>query len=280
MNDFKECYQRAMRHMPGCLIDADSVLNEARHKKALARRRKQALTSSLLFLCLVCLCGVGSVKAAEYFGSVIRVSGSGFITGDKITMQENAAAAASLESAASTESGAAPLPANPPPPANSRIFETQDFAGTEAYTMETKAYTSLKDFLEAEPDAVLALPDMPKDQIQTTEISMVGDAILFYQQTKDGKTLSLYISNYADTQRHTTSIVYADGITNERTYTTKDGYTYTLIDSPAPAADPRATAIHAATAAGTYEIIADFWGYTETETLAILETIDHSLYLD
>lgn len=290
MNNFRESYQQMMNDMPAYSIDVDSVLNEARHKHVIARQRKQMAGSVVLTLCLLCICGVGSVKAAGYFGNVIRATNTGFATGDAVTMSDMARG--SEEAMESEESGMETEEEAIPGRGRSAVQETtadewEDQSGErqkevlelESVMIESREYTSVADFRSAEPDAVLVLPDMPEDEseIEELNISVMEDTILFHCITKEGRAVTLHVSNYVNSQGHASSVVYGDEIVNEREYITQDGYTYTLIDSVNE--EQIYCGLHAAAAVGSYEIIADFWGYSEEEALSMIEGMDLTSYL-
>lgn len=281
MNNFRESYQQMMNDMPPYSIDVDSVLSEVRHKKAAARIRRQLMTSSFLTLCLLCLCGVGSAKAAGYFGNVIRVTNTGFATGDAVTMEDAAQqendnmakmsrkAAGSMESDAVQQENAGDC--------------LEDMEGIvecrEVVVLEPREYDSVETFRSAEPDAVLVLPDIPEEDggIEDMRISVMDGRIMFYCRTREGRAVSLHVSDYTDSAGHASSIVYGDEIVNEREYITEAGYTYTLIDSVNE--EQLYCGLHAAIAVGAYEIIADFWGYSEGEALSMIESMDLTAYI-
>ena len=82
-------------------------------------------------------------------------------------------------------------------------------------------------------------------------------------------------SDYSGTLGHASATAYYDQISNQRQYTTEQGHTYTVIDT---VREQDRTGIHAAIAVNTYEIIVDFYGYTQEAAYQILEQMDLSVY--
>ena len=316
MNDFRKSYQQMMNDMPVYSIDVDSVLNEARHKKAVARRRRQAMTSSILVLGLVCLCGFGTVKATGYFGNIIKATGTGFVTADAETMDlamnEGVSQEACAEVEEAVEAYAAPecieeAYAAEEPMEAEKGTDRDGVSGAEdmklkatmievveeelaieetaveemvAEEIENREYSSVEAFRSAEPDAVLVLPTASvKEEVEMTNISVIGtgDTIVYHQRSADGKMVSINVSDYADSLGHVSSYVYDDDVINEREYITEAGYTYTLVDTVDE--EGNYCGLHAAIAVGTYEIIVDFWGYSEEEALNMIESMDLTAYI-
>lgn len=312
MNDFREAYQKTMQDIPTYSIDADSVLNEARHRKVVARRRRQTMMSSVLTLCLVCLFAAGTTKAAGLFGNVIKATDRGFVTGDTETMEmalaEEAAETALAEGtgkARSMEEAPAEKVRSQEAPAEAEAVSEEP--GSDAmgenepevmFVEDTiREYDSVAAFRAAEDTAVIALPEAAEIMTvrnegeaeeaseETTEgtkeiqISVMsdGDMVMFSERTADGKMISVRATDYASTEGHSSSTVYGGEVTNEREYMTEAGYTYTIIDTTDEAGNYEG--LHAAIAVGTYEIITDFWGYSEEDALQMLESIDLSVYL-
>lgn len=91
MNDFKSEYQSAVQDMDmlgmkEIHIDAVSVMDERRHRRCVRKRLQRATAATFSTVCVIFLCGFGTVKAAEYFGNVIKVNEWGFESGDAATM--------------------------------------------------------------------------------------------------------------------------------------------------------------------------------------------------
>ncbi len=96
MNDFKNVYQSAVQDvdMPGMNqihIDAFQCMDEGRHRRRMMKRMRRTMTTTFSTMCIIFICGFGTVKAAEYFENVIRVNEWGFESADAVTMEHNGA---------------------------------------------------------------------------------------------------------------------------------------------------------------------------------------------
>ena len=137
----------------------------------------------------------------------------------------------------------------------------------------TKTYYSIQEFQENEK-IVFPQPSLP---IPGTVEIVVCDTWAMSRYDTEGRILWLERTDYADTQGHSASKVFPEGVHNERTYTNTGGYTYTLVDS-VQTDQQEPLRIHGAIAVGTYEVFIDFYGYTEEEAKQIIDSIDLSLY--
>lgn len=152
-------------------------------------------------------------------------------------------------------------------------------AGTEdVYTEEipVKYYSSWEDCM-AEENFVFSVPsaDIGVD-VEYADITVCGDWVMARYDV-DGKVLWLERTDYGNTQGHASSKVFPGGVCNERSHTTPQGYTYTLIDSVREPGE-ETLQIHAAVSVGNYEAFIDFMGYTEKEAKEIMDSIDLSVY--
>ncbi len=166
------------------------------------------------------------------------------------------------------------------------IIETEAMAETEAVAeteeaglveeIPVKNYASWEECMENE-DFIFPQPSVSIGQhVESTDIMVCGNWVMVRYDV-DEKVLWLERTDYADTQGHASSKVFPGGICNERSYTTPQGYTYTLIDS-VKAAEDEPLQIHAAVSVGHYEAFIDFMGYTEEEAKKIIDSIDLSVY--
>lgn len=94
MNDFKKAYQSAVQDMDvlgmkEIHIDAVSCMDEKRHKRCRMKQVQRATATAFSAMCIICVCSLGTVKAAGYLGNVIKVSEWGFRSGDAVTMARN-----------------------------------------------------------------------------------------------------------------------------------------------------------------------------------------------
>ncbi len=411
MNDFRSEYQSAVQDMDTLgmkeiHIDALSVMDEGRHRKRMIRKVQRMTATTFSAVCVIFLCGFGTVKAAEYIGNVIKVSEWGFESGDAATMARSGAAdsgvyvtgeevglalgneavpaGAAWPAEAMAEEGlrvgeapaeagmeeAAPVGVMPAGDGRTetegRDFGTDWQEGERASGKETaeggrisdaepaegqkqeafgeagqadtrktaesetgiqksaESETGLRETAESETelretaegemelqetaemkesleDSLCSVEEIPVKNyesweefeqyediifpqpsisighpIAATDIMVCGDwAMVRYDL--DGKVLWMERTDYADTQGHASSKVFPGGVCNERSYTTSQGYTYTLVDSVKGEGEEELQ-IHAAITVGSYEAFIDFLGYTETDAKRIMDSIDLSEY--
>lgn len=135
-----------------------------------------------------------------------------------------------------------------------------------------KNYTSWKEFQESE-DIIFPQPSIivGRDGVNV-DITICGDWAMARYDV-DGKVIWVERTDYAQTQGHASSKVFPGGVCNERTYTTAQGHTYTLVDSVRENEEEELQ-IHGAVSVGTYEAYIDLMGYTEAEAKEIIESID------
>ncbi len=129
----------------------------------------------------------------------------------------------------------------------------------------------------AEEDLIFSVPaaDIGVD-VEYADITVCGDWVMA-RYDAEGKVLWLERTDYGNTQGHASSKVFPGGVCNERSHTTPQGYTYTLIDSVREPGE-ETLQIHAAVSVGNYEAFIDFMGYTEEEAKEIMDSIDLSVY--
>ena len=129
----------------------------------------------------------------------------------------------------------------------------------------------------AEEDFIFSVPaaDIGVD-VEYADITVCGDWVMA-RYDAEGKVLWLERTDYGNTQGHASSKVFPGGVCNERSHTTPQGYTYTLIDSVREPGE-ETLQIHAAVSVGNYEAFIDFMGYTEEEAKEIMDSIDLSVY--
>ena len=271
MNDFKTTYRDAMSGVETVHIDIASVLDEGRRKRLRAHRNRQKFMTAAAVGLVFSLCTLGSAQAADYIKTVIKVNEYGFQSADMATM---------ARSERKEEAGESPA-------MSGRISE-EEFAKLEEMEPDelviesvedtTKEYASMEEFRKKE-SAVMVLPDMEglgyqvdseKIWVSGTFISVLlscGDRYIFFDRM-----------DYSNAKEgHASSTVYTGGVRDERSFTTKQGYEYILVDS-AKEEKGEMPEIHAAISVGYYELYADFTGYEESEVMQILESMDLSVY--
>lgn len=287
MNDFRNCYQSAVKDM-GILgmkdfhMDASQCMDKGRHNRRMIRRMRRSAATVFSAACVVFLCGFGTVKAAEYFENVIKVKEWGFESADAATMARNEAEdpwayIVSEEVGSSVQGGGSKGTADgrkseAVPEEEEAVQDLTE--EIEVEEMPVKNYSSFEEFRENE-DIIFPQPSISTG-VEEVCATVCGDwAMIRYDM--DEKVIWVERTDYADTQGHASSKVFPGGVCNERQYTTAQGYTYTLVDSVKEGEDDQLQ-IHGAVSVGTYEAYIDFMGYTEEEAKQIIESIDLSLY--
>ena len=282
MNEFRDCYQSAVKDM-GILgmkefhIDASQCMDEGRHNRRMIRRMRRSAATAFSAACVVFLCGFGTVKAAEYFENIIKVKEWGFESADAATMARNEAEDAqayivSEEVGTAVEGRFQGEAATEEEALQSLEGEVEE---VEVEELPVKNYSSLEELLEENEDIIFPQPSI-STEAEEINAAICGDwAMIRYDL--DGKVVWVERTDYADTQSHASSKVFPGGVCNERQYTTVQGYTYTLVDSVKEEEDD-SLQIHGAVSVGTYEVYIDLIGYTEEEAKVMIESIDLSLY--
>lgn len=278
MNDFKNAYESAMQDVRELHIDISDCMDERKHKRRVRRRVQRVMTTTFSTMCVIFICGLGTVKAAEYIQNEIRVKEWGFESADAITMARNdvenktfvideAIEEQLFESYEEKAKAISNVDAE---------FKSEDIKEYSTNDYTTKNYESLEEFKESE-DIIFAYPSISiGNHIESTDIIVSGDwAMICYKV--DGKGLWLERTDYADTNGHASSKAFPSGVCNERTYTTPQGYEYTLIDSIRESGEEQLQ-IHAAITVGSYEAFIDFIGFTEKQAWNIMDSIDLSVY--
>ena len=271
MNDFKTTYRDAMSGVEAVHIDIASVLDEGRRKCLRAHRNRQKFMTAAVVGLIFGLCTLGSVQAADYIKTVIKVNEYGFQSADMMTM-----ARTEKEAAEAAGEGAAMFGGMPEEAFAEMEQMEPDELVIESVEDTTKEYASVEEFREKE-SAVMVLPDMEglgyqvdseKIWVSGTFISVLlscGDRYIFFDRM-----------DYSNAKEgHASSTTYTGGVRDERIFTTKQGYEYILVDSVKEEEMPE---IHAAISVGYYELYADFTGYEESEVMQILESMDLSVY--
>lgn len=274
MNEFKEAYQRAVADIETVHIDVNSVLDEGRRKRLKKHRTRQKAASFLAAFCILAAGTIGTVQAADYVKSVIKVNDTGFTSADPLTAalneKENGQAAASSYEVSESEMDALSRMAD-----DEVLIEDYDGAET-AKVDETREYASIAEFTEQE-GAVFALPDMSLVGEIDAEQVWVSGMFITIRVESEGRSIFFDRMDYSDSEGHASSTVYSGGVCNERTLKTKQGYEYILVDSVREN-EEEPLSIHAAVTVGNYEMYADFSGYEEKQAERILESIDLSVY--
>lgn len=265
MTDFRDAYRDAAEEIRQPDIDAHSVLNKARRRKAKLRYLGQKAVTIVSLMLLVCVGGFTTVRAADYLGSIIRVSDQGFVSGDIYTMTGSAGGAANE---VGEPDGGDWL-------SEEGQEETQEVIEViEMDEVTEQHFDSVEAFRRECPEQIIALPEI---QALEEEVYVVGDMIYVRYQVSENRSIDLQCFDYNGSEGHSSAISFGEEICNERRYTTSQGFTYTLIDG---AQDPEDATqrIHGAVSVECYEIFISFYGYEEDEAEQVLEEIDLGLY--
>lgn len=267
MTDFRDAYKDAAEEIRQPDIDACSVLNKARRRRARLRYAGQKSVTIVTLILLVCAGGFTTVRAADYFGSIIRVSDRGFVSGDVYTMTDSGGGAQKRSRNGEPEAGDGLYGDDP--------AEMQDeIEIVELDEMLNLHFDSVEDFQRECPERTIALPELIA---QEEEVHVVGDMIYVRYKISDHQFIDIQCFDYHGSQGHSSAVSFGEEICNERSYTTSQGFTYTLIDSVADLEDGEQR-IHGAVSVEYYEIFINFYGFEEDEAQQVLEGIDLSLY--
>lgn len=273
MNEFRDTYQHAVADIKTVHIDVDSVLDEGRRKRLKKRRAGQKAVTFLAVLCILAVGSFGSVQAAEYVKSIIRVNESGFSSADPLTASLNEEMAIGGGTAAFYGIDEEALEETLTLADDEMVIEQYQ----EAEVVEadpTIEYDSVAEFQKAE-NAVFALPDMALlgEEIDSQHVWVSGMFISIRLESGE-KSVFFDRMDYTGSEGHASSTVYSGGVCNERTFKTGQGYEYILVDS----SGKETVNIYTAITVGNYELYADFYGYEEREVKQILESIDLTVY--
>lgn len=263
MKKFREAYREVLDNFMKYTACCQKILDEAAHKDRVGRQRKKKALSVAAGFFILLICGFTTVKAADYICSRISITDLGFMnsggTAESLQEQSGEGKEAALlgEWAEVTEKG---------------IKED----GVVIEEIEERTYTSYEAFKEQETFP-LAIPEIPEGQMEEIHIWVTGesDALTFWKKVDDRQVIQ-DVWNFGNSKAHAGSRSYLDGVTNERSYTTKDGRNYLVVDSKAERESQMR--IHTAISIGQYEIYGDYIGYTEEEVYKMLESMDLSVY--
>ena len=307
MKSFKKEYRQAMDAIQTPQFDPGKMKKaEKRYKKAVIRQWVTvAASAAVLFV----LCSAGSQAAKNYSKSFIFADENGFRTADEQTALDQVASSYDEDAMMETmtedvedmpmltalegDEGAvydegADAQAKQADESDSRDFyeecqqEAAEYDGddpeiTDGEGMEiaTVQYNSRKDLLAS--GITCSLPDRYLfEEITRERYYVVGDDYLMVDIESGDKTFYMDQSYFGNSSGHATSTVYGEKLTNKRNYVTKDGYLYVVADTPGEEDSPNG--IHAAISVGDYELIVDFYGYSEKEAFEVLDHLDLSVY--
>lgn len=288
-------------------FDPEKMKNaEKRYKKAVIRQWVTvAASAAVLFV----LCSAGSQAAKNYSKSFIFADENGFRTADEQTALDQAASSYDEDAMMETmtedvedmpmltalegDEGAvydegADAQTKQADESDSRDFyeeyqqqaaeydgDDPEITDGEGMEISTVQYNSRQDLLAS--GITCSLPDRYLfGEITRERYYVVGDDYLMVDIESGDKTFYMDQSYFGNSSGHATSTVYGEKLTNKRNYVTKDGYLYVVADTPGEEGSPNG--IHAAISVGDYELIVDFYGYSEKEAFEILDHLDLSVY--
>ena len=270
--NFKEVYKDAAREIVQPNIDAHSVLDEVRRRRVRKRQMIQKAATVASMLLVIGIGGITTTKAAGYLGSVIRVGEHGFVSGDVYTMTDTVPGFEENDddSAMSTVAEAKIMPEEgiPDAPVHMNIEDVpmQQFDSVEAFLAECQ-------------EIVIALPDLEVSEDGFESVQVVGESVFVRYQVSEEKSVDIHRHDYSDSQGHTASVAFPGEICNERSYTTEQGFVYTLIDE-VRLSEEEPMRIHGAISVECYEVYVNFYGFAEAEVTSILEGIDLGIYCE
>lgn len=305
MKKFKEVYKEAVDRIPVPGFRTEEISEENQRKRSLPYRRKRHMAAAAFAGGIFVIYTLGGVAVAGYVRSLVRVDESGFQTMDMNTalltagteeVQEDA------EEADSEEGGIVTLAETEGTSVETadsgmigRMADASDSAGdSDAAVLEDaeiamgqensqsqlmsecrkeQKYASYETFTE-EHAVPLALPgESLPGELKQEEYILVGENSLLVRLETEESVLLLHQFCYGNASESLSKEDSPGGVCNERTYTTLQGFAYKLVDSS------EGEETHAAIAVGDYELILDFYGYTEKEIHEVLEDMDLSVYL-
>lgn len=307
MKSFKKEYRQAMDAIQTPQFDPGKMKKaEKRYKKAVIRQWVTvAASAAVLFV----LCSAGSQAAKNYSKSFIFADENGFRTADEQTALDQAASSYDEDAMMETmtedvedmpmltalegDEGAvydegADAQTKQADESDSRDFyeeyqqqaaeydgDDPEITDGEGMEISTVQYNSRQDLLAS--GITCSLPDRYLfGEITRERYYVVGDDYLMVDIESGDKTFYMDQSYFGNSSGHATSTVYGEKLTNKRNYVTKDGYLYVVADTPGEEDSPNG--IHAAISVGDYELIVDFYGYSEKEAFEVLDHLDLSVY--
>ncbi len=298
MNSFGDAYKKAADKIKVPVITANQIADEECRKKVAAYRRNRQLLAVAAAASVFLLCSLGVAAAAGYAKSVIRTTEYGFETADEQTALLNNGAKDTAYPEDGEGAGYGLLTARDAGEGTEEEADEQTGGVTEKQEqknqtesasmedtledtveeLEELMFDSRADFLNAGVmPAALPVEELVCGEDFSEEYIVCGGMFLLVRMETKGHIFMMNQSYYGDSSGHASSVVYPEGVCNERKYMTGQGYTYTVVDSVCEEGEVRR--IHAAISVGDYELIVDFSGYSEEEAFRILDGMDLTVYL-
>lgn len=273
MKSFKKEYCEMMDSLHTPQFDSGKMERADKRYRHLQTRHRLTIAASAAVLFLLCTVGVQAAK--NYGKSFIFADENGFFTADEKTALEQrngetTEAAAMYEYISEQESATDDTGQTLE---GTDIPEFTDCKGEELDSMEYMSYEQVK-----AAGFTIALPDFSLfgRSIERQDYYTLDDSYVMVMIEAGDRKFYMDQSYYGNSEGHSSSTVYADGLCNQRNYISADGYLYLIADSCPDKEEERG--IHAAISVGDYELIMDMYGYSEEEAYAILDSMDLSVY--
>lgn len=287
MNNFGDAYKRAVDKIKVPVVTANQIADEGCRKRVASYRIKRQFMAVAAAACVFVLCSLGVAAAAGYAKSVIRATEYGFETADEQTALLNNGSKDSgysgtgeetdLELLSAREAGSAESGARQADELQSKE-EAAEYDSVVENELEEQIFHSREDFLNAGlMPAALPKEELISGEDFSEEYIVCGDMLLLVRTEAKDRLFMMNQTYYGDTFGHASSVVYPEGVCNEREYMTGQGYVYKVVDSVCE--EGEVCRIHAAISVGDYELIVDFSGYSEEEAFCILDSMDLNIYL-
>lgn len=262
MRSFKEEYKGEMDRAGTFHPDVNKVLDEFQRYRKKRDRGRRIMISAASAATLFLLVG-GMAAAMNYGGGFIHVRDNGF----SIT-SENAQA---MDSGGDRQ----------PPLSKERSRAAGAEPTEQCYSLEIQAqeYDSLKEFDERSgvimplPDLQLVGGDDAKQYIHVLD----SQVYVRIQDDDQDRYFSLVQMDHRNDLAYAAASAYSGVAENERNYTTAQGYTYKVIDLME---GDELLSIECAISLYGRDILAGFFGYTQEEAYAVLESIDLGIYIN
>lgn len=295
MKSFKKEYRQAFDAVKTPQFEPEKMKKaEKRYRKAMIRQwTAVAASAAVLFV----LCSAGTQAAKSHSKSFIFADENGFRTADEQTALYQAAEADGEEymqetmadnpeemlmmsayegtEEAAYDAGNADFYEQCQKEAAQYDSDDPEISDGEGDTIPTLQYGSLKELKAAGIKS--SLPDRYLfGDITRERYYVVGDDYLMADIQSGEKNFYMDQSYYGNSEGHASSTVYGEKLTNKRNYVTKDGYLYVVADTSG--GENTEQGIHAAISVGDYELILDFYGYSESEAFEMLDHLNLGVY--
>lgn len=261
MRSFKEEYKRELDQVGTFHPDVDQMSNELYHYKLKRGRRRRIMISAASAAVMFLLVG-GMATAMNHGGGFIRVRNNGF----SIT-SENAGAAESGDIAQQPSLARE----------RSRVTEAEPVAQCGAYEVEAREYKALEDFRE-ESGIIVPVPDLQLVGGDDAEqyIHVFGNQVYIRIQDDQERNFTLVQVDHRNDKSYAAASSYSGKASNERNYTTAQGYTYKVIDIMD---GDELVNIECAVSLYGRDLLVGFYGYTQEEAYEVLQSMDLGVYI-